>query len=417
MEGQDKGTAGSKALRVLFCGEHHWPELISNGKYSGEIVDFLAGRGHKLTVVAAQPHYPEWEVLPPARNKYGRETVGGVDIHRSPLFLRRPMRGIWRMIAPATFGMCASPIILWRAIVERPDVIVCVVPTMAIGPAVWLAARFVGAGTVLHVQDLEVDAALAVGHLGRGPLQRAALAVEAWLMRRFDTVITISDRMADRLRGKGVTDHRLRVIRNWVDLEAIRPMPGANAYRQMLELEDDAFVVLYAGAIGKKQVLHVVLDAATKLANRPGIRFVIAGEGPELAGLKSRYGNLRNVQFLPLQPADRLCELLNLADLHVLPQDRGVADLVLPSKLGGVLASGRRLVVMADPGTELHGFLGEVGIFTEPGNAEALAVAIEEASNGDRSTFEAGRRLAHRLDARTNLAEFESALIETARQG
>jgi colanic acid biosynthesis glycosyl transferase WcaI len=205
------------------------------------------------------------------------------------------------------------------------------------------------------------------------------------------------------------------VVRNWVDLDAIRPMTGVNAYRTMLNLPNDAFVVLYAGAIGKKQVLHVVLDAAEKLADRPGIRFVIAGEGPELADIKSRYGGLPNVQFLPLQPADRLCELLNLADLHVLPQDRGVADLVLPSKLGGVLASGRRLVVMADPGTELHTFLGEVGILTEPGNAEALAGAIEEASRGERNTYEAGRRLADRLDSRINLAEFEAALIEAAR--
>lgn len=414
MGNQDTPATSGRALRVLFCGEHHWPELISNGKYSGEIVDFLASRGHRMTVVTAQPHYPEWAIHSPARNTYSRETVGGVEIHRSPLFLKRPMRGIWRLIAPATFGMFASPIILWRALVERPDVIVCVVPTMSIGPAVWVAARLVGAGTVLHVQDLEVDAALAVGHIGPGLLQRAALAAEAWLMRRFDTVITISDRMADRLRAKRVKNDRLRVIRNWVDLDAIRPLSGPNAYRRLLLLPDDSFVVLYAGAIGKKQVLHVVLDAAGKLVDRPGVRFVIAGEGPELVDLKARYGGLPNVQFLPLQPADRLCELLNLADLHVLPQDRGVADLVLPSKLGGVLASGRRLAVMADPGTELHAFLGDVGILVEPGNAEALAVAIEQASKGERNTYEPGRRLADRLDARTNLAEFEAALIETA---
>jgi len=67
-------------------------------------------------------------------------------------------------------------------------------------------------------------------------------------------------------------------------------------------------------------------------------------------------------------------------DLHVLTQDRGAADLVLPSKLGGMLASGRRVLVMADPGTELHDLLYETAIIVPTGDVHALKAAIKSAS-------------------------------------
>jgi colanic acid biosynthesis glycosyl transferase WcaI len=114
------------------------------------------------------------------------------------------------------------------------------------------------------------------------------------------------------------------------------------------------------------------------------IKFVIAGEGPAKRGLVEKYGHLLNVSFLPFQPYEKFNEFMNLASLHALPQDRGAADLVLPSKLGGMLASGAPVVVTADEGTELANFLGDSAIITPPGDSEALSLAIEQASKGDR---------------------------------
>lgn len=403
-------------LRILFCGMHHAPELIGIGKYSGELAEHLAASGHQVTVVTAQPHYPEWSVRHPYRNSYGQELHNGVRIYRTPLLLKSPMRGVWRLIAPLSFAAFASPVIFWRALRQRPDVVVCVAPTLFVAPAVWLAAKLTGAGTALHIQDLEIDAAFVVGHLRAGFTQRIALGFEKWIMRRFDRVVTISDRMAERIAAKGVRRDQLAVVRNWVDLEKIRPLAGPNTYRRDLGIQEGQFVVLYAGAIGRKQALHIVLEAAGLLAGRADIRFVIAGDGPELPGLKTRYDNQPNIVFLPLQPADKLCELLNAADLHVLPQDRDMADLVLPSKLGGVLASGRRLVVMADPGTELHNFLGDVATVIAPGDSRALADAVEELRDAPSGLHTAGVALASKLDARRNLGEFEDLLCGLARR-
>ncbi len=198
------------------------------------------------------------------------------------------------------------------------------------------------------------------------------------------------------------------MLRNWVDTSAIAPAPKAgNAFRAELKINDDAFVALYAGHLGVKQALDVVIAAARRLRGRGDIRFVIAGAGPLSGALKAASADLPNVLFLPLQPAERLNELLGMADLHLLPQHGGVADLVMPSKLGGMLASGRPIVAAADPGSELFDVWTEVALLTPAGDDAALAAAIERATAADLSDrVENGLRLAESLSAAQLLARF-----------
>jgi colanic acid biosynthesis glycosyl transferase WcaI len=135
--------------------------------------------------------------------------------------------------------------------------------------------------------------------------------------------------MRERLAARKQRATRLEVIRNW----------GPNRFRRELGLSETDFVVLYAGQIGPKQSLHLLFEAAEQLIGNARLPFVIAGDGPLKKDFVARYGHLANVDFLPLQPEEALCELLNLADLHLLPQSRGASDLVLPSKLGGPLGN------------------------------------------------------------------------------
>ena len=91
----------------------------------------------------------------------------------------------------------------------------------------------------------------------------------------------------------------------------------------------------------------------------------------------------RNVTLLPLQPREQLSSLLNAADIHLLPQRAGAADLVMPSKLTGMLASGRPVLATADVGTMLADVLaGEtetkaLGVSVPAGDGEALSAAAK----------------------------------------
>ena len=92
----------------------------------------------------------------------------------------------------------------------------------------------------------------------------------------------------------------------------------------------------------------------------------IAGEGPEKARLQLEYGHLPNVMFPASNPKNVSGEFPNLADLHILPQTADAEDLVLPSKLGGMLASGKPCLVMAGPGSELAEFVADAALFGSP---------------------------------------------------
>jgi colanic acid biosynthesis glycosyl transferase WcaI len=404
--------------KILIYAMNYSPEIAGVGHYTGDIGEEFVAMGHRLTVVTSLPHYPGWRVTPPYRNgRYKLETLDGAKVIRCPLILRQRMGGIWRLIAPLSFAAASAPIALWQILRRRPDVVLCIEPTLMVAPVALIAARLIGARTVLHVQDLEVDACFAVGHLRPiAWLKALALRFEQRILGGFDGLITISAHMAERLVAKGVPVERIAVVRNWVDLDHIKPLEQVSPYRDQLGLRKSDRLALYSGNIGAKQGLHELIAAARRLSARSDLKFLIAGEGPAKAELVAKASDLANVRFLPFQPYERLSEFLGAADVHILPQAADAADLVLPSKLGGMLASGGRIVVTAAPGTELATFLAGAAIVVEPGDAAALAAAIVEAVDSAPEASRAARRrtLAERLSKPDCLHDLRAFVLREA---
>jgi colanic acid biosynthesis glycosyl transferase WcaI len=221
-----------------------------------------------------------------------------------------------------------------------------------------------------------VDAAFEMGMLRGDKMRVRAGNTESSLMRAFDRVSSISHRMVAKLEEKGVAAGRRVFFPNWVDTDAIQPRFTPNAYRQMLGIPEGAFVALYSGTMGAKQGLEVLAEAAHLLARQKQIHFLFCGQGVGRDALRSACAELSNVHWLPLQPAERLPELLNIADLHLLPQQRVTSGLMMPSKLTGMLASGRPVLATAEPGTELASWVDGCGRLVSPGDGAALAHAV-----------------------------------------
>jgi colanic acid biosynthesis glycosyl transferase WcaI len=163
---------------------------------------------------------------------------------------------------------------------------------------------------------------------------------------------------------------------NWVDISAISPLIGASQFRDELGLAPDDVVVLYSGNMGAKQGLDLLPQVAAMLVGRPDIQFVFCGNGAGRPDLVDGCAGLANVRFLDLQPNDRLNDLLGLADIHLLPQRAGAADLVMPSKLTGMLASGRAILATARPETQLSYVLEGCGLVVPPESAEMVAEGV-----------------------------------------
>jgi colanic acid biosynthesis glycosyl transferase WcaI len=244
----------------------------------------------------------------------------------------------------------------------------------------------------LHIQDFEVDLAFRMELLKGKLLQRLILRLEREVLRRFDNVSSISGRMVERLLEKGVPRDRVRYFPNWVDVGHISPGAASGGYRAQLGIAADAIVVLYSGTMGGKQGLMVIPAAASLLASRKDIVFVVCGDGVMKPRVEAASADLPNVRFLPLQPFDRLGDLLCTADIHLLPQGRRAEDLVLPSKLSGMLASGRPVISTCLAGSELDAIVSTCGLVVPPQDSAALAEGIRRLADDAELRSTLGRR-------------------------
>jgi colanic acid biosynthesis glycosyl transferase WcaI len=363
-------------MKLLVYGINFAPELTGIGKYTGEMVAWLSAQGHEVRVVTAPPYYPEWKIRAGYSGaRYTREDWNGARVFRTPLWVPRHVSGLRRLLHLASFALASIPVLFaqWR---WKPDAIWMTEPPLFCAPAALAFARLRSAKSWLHIQDYEVDAAFELGLLKGARLRAFVAAVERGLLRRFDRVSTISQRMLERAADKGVQPARLLSFPNWADVSAIRPLSAPSPYRAELGIAEDAVVALYSGNMGAKQGLELLADLALLVRDQPGIAFVFCGNGAGRAGLMARCKELRNVHFLDLQPVDRLGELLGLADVHLLPQRADAADLVMPSKLTGMLSSGRPVLAGARPDTELGKVVVQCGRIVPPEDASAFAEAL-----------------------------------------
>lgn len=365
-------------MRILINSINYRPELTGIGKYTGEMAEWLAAKGCIVRVVTAPPYYPAWKISKGYSSfSYRREKLNGVTVIRCPLWIPACPSGIQRLLHLATFAFTSFPVMLWNGLIWKPNLVFVVEPPLFCAFSALMASKLAGCDAWLHVQDFEVDAAFALGILKRKRLQKMIESIEHWLIRRFDQVSTISDRMIERLDTKGIPKNRQLLFENWVDLDQIKPLNDTSAFRRELSIPEKAIVLLYSGNMGKKQGLELVIAAAKTLRRRIDLFFVLCGDGVMRTELERMSLGYERIMLMPLQPVDRLNELLNLADIHLLPQRAGAEDLVMPSKLANMLASGKPVIATAGAGSQIERVVSEAGCVVEPGDLDGFMKAIE----------------------------------------
>ncbi len=307
---------------------------------------------------------------------------------------------------------------------QRADIVLCMTDPPFLGAAAYLVARRFRAPLVVISQDVFPEIAVELGRLENPVVIALLRTLVAFYLRHAERVVAIGDTMRRRLEAKGAHPERLRVIPNWVDVDAIRPEPKDNSWAVEHGLAD-AFVVMHSGNIGHAQDLDSLIRAATLLRDLESLRIVIIGGGArhgELVALAERL-EVDSVQYLPYQPREALSLSLSAADVHVVGLARGLSGFVVPSRLYGILAAGRAVIVAADEATETVGVVLEAGcgIVVQPGRPDELARAIRAAHDGAYDLAEMGRRArayAESASSReTAIARYRGVLAELAPVG
>jgi glycosyltransferase involved in cell wall biosynthesis len=202
------------------------------------------------------------------------------------------------------------------------------------------------------LQDIfpEIAASLRVGGFGglRGYIARR---LRNGSLQSATMNVAIGGRMGERLEALGISRDRIAIIPNWADGEAIRPLAHAdNSLRHEWGLAGK-FVVMYSGNLGRAHEFATLLAAVDHLRNEPDIVFVFVGGGHQLVTLEAeaKLRGLTSVRCMPYQARERLRESLGVADVHWISLRPELEGLIVPSKIYGVLAEGRPVLMVGDP--------------------------------------------------------------------
>lgn len=352
-------------MRVIFLNRYFYPDHSATSQMLSDLAFFLAGAGHEVYVVTSCQRYDD-----AAANLPRRARIDGVEVQRvrTTRFGRDNLVG--RAADYATFYLAAGWR-LWR-IARAGDVVVAKTDPPLISVVAGIVARRRGARLVNWVQDVFPEVAEALG-------VRALSGPQAGLLRRLRNGafrsaaanVVLSERMAAVVARAGAPAGRIRVIPNWADMEAIRPVAAANnPLRRDWELAGK-FVVCYSGNMGRVHEFGTILDAAQLLSTREAtIAFLFIGGGAQRGTIDDevRRRGLANVQFRPYQDRTGLSFSLGVGDVHLVSQRPEVEGFVFPSKLYGILAAGRPLVFIGDRE-------GEIGVMVE---RERIGVALRQ---------------------------------------
>lgn len=400
--------------KILIISIFFYPEPIGISKYTAEMAEWLSTRGYDVKVITAKPFYPQWHIYPEYRRKcwwYNYESFGNLNILRCPLWVPKKVTGMKRLVHLSTFGFSSTLAILSQ-LFTPPDYIFVILPTFVNLPAAILISKILRKPSWLHIQDFELDLAENLSILGniKKPYEWLKL-VEQLLFRSFNKVSTISNGMLQRLiHEKQVPSPKVTLFPNWVDCNVIKPMEKSS-YREKLSISRDSIIVLYSGNMGRKYDLEMLASTAKHLVDNPKISFIFCGDGVARNDLEVASKGLKNVIFMPLQPEEQLNDLLNLADIHLLPQKEDAANSVMPSKLLGIMASGKPVIATVANASEIGQVVKDCGLVVPPGDRVAFTKAILLLANDAtlrHNLGEKGRTIAmQRFDKSVVLAQLQ----------
>lgn len=321
----------------------------------------LANPSHRIRVVA--PH---------AVGLARREVIEGVEVERFRYaFPERAQRlayrheGLFQSVSHSWRIAIQLPAFLaamaWRSWMCSKDCDVIHAQWLTVLLVAWPVARLRGCALCVSIRGADMNVR-----------NRWVQRVNRFLLSRVDRVLPVSRHLSQRV-ADSVSEAAISPLFNGVDTETFRP-GDRSAARAALDLPDDRFLVLCIGGLIRRKGIDTLIRALARMDSEPGPEpwVLLVGSGPEAQTLRRLAVDLdvvSQVRFLGSQPRCVLPELLDAADVVVLPShSEGRPNVVLEA-----LAAGRPLIATAIPGTAELVRENETGLLFAPGDAEALA--------------------------------------------
>lgn len=284
--------------------------------------------------------------------------------------------------------------LLWAALrTPRHDVLI----TLSDPPLLLVIGRIVSRlKNMPHIhwcQDLYPDLFRALGIKLPNFVSAFLMGLSRNSLKKCHKIVVVGRCMAERLSKSGVPANKIKMIANWTDFEVIAPsskgdhtllpidLTGvAKKPEDMFRDESSKFRVLYAGNIGRAHPMRSVIEAAAILSEHKEIEFVFVGDKHVHSILARERGrrHLENIKFMPYQPIEKLRDVMESGDIHLVTMRRETKGMLVPCKFYSGLTAGRPTIFVGPEETEVSYVINDynAGKVVPNGNPQALADAI-----------------------------------------
>ena len=309
------------------------------------------------------------------------ETVEGLDFFRTtppaPSGLRLPGLGELALMRATEARLEAVARQLRADIIHAHSPVLNALPALKVG-------RRLGIPVVYEVRAFWEDAAVDHGTTSEGSLRyRATRAMETHVLRKVGHVFTICEGLRQDMLGRGIAAERITVIPNAVNIDTFTPSgePDA-ALRRELGLEG-CEVLGFIGSFYAYEGLDLLLQALPEiLRQRPQVRVLLVGGGPQDAALKAQakaLGLEDHVRFTGRVPHQEVGRYYDQVDVLTYPRHAmRLTETVTPLKPLEAMAQGRVLIASDVGGHKELIEHQRTGVLFKAGDAAALARATVE---------------------------------------
>lgn len=375
-------------MNILFLDAYYEPEKIAYTHLENDLIEGLVSDGHKIRIICPTPTRGiDKKTREEYKNKLLEKKYNGfVTVNR----FKAPHEGKNPIMRALRYFWCNLR--TYQIATKRNDIDIVfsnsTPPTQ--GALSGIVAHKLSKKNgkkvpfIYNLQDIFPDS-LVNSNLthDRSFIWKIGRKLENFTYNHADKIVVISQSFKKNLLAKGISENKIEIISNWIDLETVQPVERKNnKLIQEFGLDPNKFFVVYAGNFGEAQGADIVLKVAKQLEENNGIRFVIFGGGPYFEDAKKEAKGLKNVFIHPLMPQDRISDVYSLGDIALITCKAGTGKAGMPSKLWSIMACNTPIIASFDADSELAEVISKSqgGKCIEPEDSSAMSDAIIEAS-------------------------------------
>lgn len=382
-------------LHVLFINRFYYPDYSATSRLLTQLTEDLSDQGLNITVITSRFSYLGGADAWPAEGQHK-----GVTINRvwSTHFGRRS--GVGRLADYLSFFISA----FWAGLrAKRVHWLIVLTDPPMLSVLAMLMKKLLRCQAACWLQDVFPEIAIQNGLLKRGMFSGWISWVARRSLESLDQVVIVGRCMERKLLQEGFSGNNFVKIPNWADGAQLLPLDQAsNGFVSAHGLQQ-RFVLMYSGNLGlvhEVDTVENVLRCAKVLAN---FTMCVIGDGAQRGYLQcvAQEEQWSHVQFLPYQTEETLRFSLTAAHVHLVTLKVDMSGLSVPSKIYGILASGRPVIFIGPDESEAAIIIREAqcGYVIPPGDHQAVVKALIAYRYDQVLLQEHGRRARAYFDA------------------